>query len=126
MADPIIPTPQDAALLLQDTLARTSSYNTAALDLGQGYAPGGVGRPVSAVVQVTALDTSSGDESYKFTLQQSADNVTFAAIGADTSAAATGVLIVKGHVTQRFVRAALVIAGTTPTITFKAWLNPLP
>lgn len=113
-------------MLLQDTLTRTTSYNTPAIDFGQGFAPGGVGRPMSAVLHATALDTSSGDETYKLTLQQSADNITFAAIGAEATVTAVGVSLIKGHVTQRYVRLAMVLAGTTPSISFKAWLNPLP
>jgi len=126
MSDPIIPTPQDEQLLIQDTLTRTASYNTAGLDLGAGYAPGGVGQPVAAVVHVTALDTADGNEAYSFVLQESADNATFAACGAGVSVDETGAVAVKGHVKRRYVRLALTVAGTTPSITFKAWLNPLP
>src|SRR5688572_12772387 len=43
MSDPIIPTPQDTRLLIQDTTTKTASYNTPGLDLGAGYAPGGPG-----------------------------------------------------------------------------------
>jgi hypothetical protein len=126
MPDPTIPTPQDSNLLLQDTTTKTASFNSTALDLGAGFAPGGLGKPAAAVVQVTALDVSSGDETYKFTLQQSADNVSFTAAGADVTVTATGAALAKGHVTQRYVRLALTASGTTPSVTYKAWLNPLP
>ena len=126
MADPIIPTPQDAQLLLQDTTTKTAAFNTPGFDQGAGYAPGGPGRPMAAVVQVTALDLADANETYSFTLQESADNSTFTAAGAAQAVTATGTAVVKGRVKQRYVRLALTTGGTTPSITFKAWLNPLP
>ena len=126
MPDPIIPTPQDTKLLLQDTTTKTSTYNTPALDLGAGFAPGGLGLPVGGVVQVTAVDVADGNESYNFVLQESADNVTFAAASGGAVTGSVGTYPVRGRISKRFVRLALTIAGTTPSITFKAWLNPLP
>jgi len=46
MADPIIPTPQDTRLLIQDTTTKTAAFNTPAIDLGAGFAPGGLGLAV--------------------------------------------------------------------------------
>jgi hypothetical protein len=126
MADPIIPTPQDTRLLIQDTTTKTAAFNTPALDLGAGFAPGGLGLAVGAVVQVTASDLVDGNESYSFVLQESSDNVTFFAASAAVSTGAAATYPVRGRVTRRFVRLALTVAGTTPSITFKAWLNPLP
>src|SRR5687767_2134474 len=108
-----IPTPQDTRLLLQDTVTKTASFNSAAIDLGAGYAPGGPGQRVSALVAVVTRDTSGGDETYAFALQESADNATFAAIGATTTVAANGVTVVRGVVTTRYVRLALTAGGTT-------------
>ena len=126
MPSPTIPTPQDKRLLIQDTTTKTAGFNTPGLDLGAGYAPGGVGQRVAAVVAVVARDTASGDEPYGFTLQESADDATYAACGAATTAGANGVLLARGVLTKRYVRLALTAGGTTPSITFKAWLNPLP
>ena len=126
MPDPIIPTPQDTRLLIQDTTTRTAAFNTPGLDLGLGFAPGGLGLPVGAVVQVTAVDVADGNESYNFVLQESADNVTYVPASASVSANGVATFAVRGRVTRRFVRLALTVAGTTPSITFKAWLNPLP
>jgi hypothetical protein len=125
MPNPTIPTPQDAGLLLQDTTTKTATYQTPGLDLGSGFAPGGLGLPAAAVVNVTAADVGDGNELYTFVLQESADNVSFAAAGATVSATAAGVIAVKGWVTKRYVRLSLTVTGTTPSITFKAWLNPL-
>lgn len=126
MADPIIPTPQDTQLLMQDTTTKTASYNTPGFDLGAGFAPGGLGLAAAAVVRVSGLDLADGNETYSFTLQESADNATFAPAGAQAAATAAGSLAVKGRIKSRYVRLALTAAGTTPSITFKAWLNPLP
>ena len=125
MADPVIPTPQDAQLLLQDTTTKTANFNTPAVDFGAGFAPGGLGKPLAAVVQVTAMDTADGNESYSFTLQESPDNSAFTAIGISVTGA-VGALPVRGWVTKRYVRLALTVGGTTPSVTFKAYLNPLP
>jgi hypothetical protein len=121
-----LPTPQDTALLMQDTTTKAANFNTAGLDLGSGFAPGGLGKPVAAVVNVTALDTSSGNETYSFTLEESSDNASFAAAGAAQTVTATGAVAVRGRLTKRYARLALVATGTTPSVTYKAWLNPLP
>ncbi len=126
MPNPTIPTPQDAGLLLQDTTTRTANYQTPGLDLGSRFAPGGLGQPVAAVVHATALDLGSANETYAFTLEESNDNLTFTAAGAATALTAAGALAVRGWLTKRYARLSLVVGGTTPSITFKAWLNPLP
>jgi hypothetical protein len=38
--------------------------------------------------------------------------------------ATLGVILAKGVVTKPYVRLDLVVAGTTPSITYKAWFNP--
>ena len=126
MPDPIIPTPQDSRLLIQDTTTKTATYNTPGLDLGAGFLPGGLGVPAAAVVQATAVDVADGNESYSFVVQESSDNVTFVAAGGSASVTAVGTTVVRARITKRYVRLALTVAGTTPSITFKAWLNPLP
>jgi len=125
MADPIVPTPQDAQFLLTDTTTKTAAFNTNAVDLGAGFNPGGLGRPAAAVVSVTAMDVADGNETYTFTLQESSDNVSFSAAGASV-AANPGAVAVRGWLTKRYARLALTVSGTTPSITFKSYLNPLP
>jgi hypothetical protein len=110
---------------MQDTTTKTAAYQTPGLDLGSGFAPGGLGKPASAVVHVTALDLSSANETYAFTLEESSDDVTFTPAGAATAVTAAGAVAVRGWLTQRYVRLSLVVGGTTPSVTFKAWLNPL-
>lgn len=126
MSDPIIPTPQDTQLVLQDTVTKTASFTSAGMDLGGGYAPGGLGQPVAAVVNVTALDTADGNETYAFALHESDDNVSYVAAGATAEALAVGTVAVKARIKSRYVRLVLTAGGTTPSITYKAWLNPLP
>src|SRR3954471_1532457 len=99
-----LPTPQDQSLLLQATVTKRASFSSAGLDLGSGFAPGGLGMPAAAVVLVSALDVSSGDESYTFVIEDSADNVTFAPVGASQVATAAGAIAVSGRVTRRYVR----------------------
>lgn len=120
-----LPTPQDSSLLIQDTTTRTASYNTAGFDLGGGFSPGGLGIPVSAVLSATALDLSSGNETYSVVMEESSDNSSYSAIGAATLISATGAIAVRGWITRRYVRLSLTLGGTSPSITFKAWLNPL-
>src|SRR5688500_3993197 len=120
-----LPTPQDSALVLHDGTTKTANYQTPGLDLGSGFAPGGLGKPVAAIVNVTALDLSSGSETYTFTLEGSANSSSFTALGLTSPVTAGGAVAVRGWVTQRYVRLSLVVGGTTPSITFKAWLNPL-
>ena len=126
MADPIIPTPQDSQLLLQDTTTKTASFNSPSVDLGAGFSPGGLGKPVAAVVQVTALDTADGNETYTFVLQESTDNVSFAPAGASVTVNSIGAHAIRGWLTKRYARVALTVGGTTPSVTFKTFLNPLP
>lgn len=121
-----IPTPQDENLLLQDTVTKTATFNSAGLDLGAGFAPGGLGMPVAGVVDVSAIDRGTGDETYTFKLQESDDNASFADCGVATaSLTATGVVACKGFLTKRYARLVLTAGGTTPSITYKAWLNTL-
>ena len=131
MAENVIPGPMDEELLLQSTTTQTGSTNSAAIDMGAGFAPGGAGMPVAAVIKVTAADRTTGDETYNFKLQESADNVTFTdcggnyAVPVSGNSATLGTLVAKGVLSRRYVRLASTLGGTTPSVTFKAWLVPL-
>lgn len=119
-----VPGPLDAELLLQNTVTKTASFDSTAVDRGEGFAPEGLGEAVAGVVSVTALDLTDESETYAFKLQESADNETFADIGLSVSVTAVGVKVVKGFLTKRYVRLALTAGGATPSITYKAWLKP--
>lgn len=132
MAEPTIPGPLDEELALQQTTTQVASTNSAALDMKPGFAPGGPGLPMAVVIRVTAADRASGDETYSFRLQESADNVSFsdcsAAVAVEVAGnvATLGTIVAKGWVSKRFVRLVSTLGGTTPSVTFKAWLVPMP
>lgn len=123
MTDPKIPGPQDEATRLEASSTQTATYNTAALDLGNGFAPGGIGEPVAVVANVTAIKTSAGDETYTHKLQESADAAAWTDAGVAVAMTAVGTSVAKGFITKRYVRRAVTIAGTAPTITNDALLN---
>ena len=113
--------PIDYGAVLQAAVTKTTSFNGAALDLGEGYAPGGLGRLLAGVVSVSAIDTADANETYSFKLQESADGSSgWTDIGVGVSATATGIVVVKGVVTTRHIRLVLTAAGTTPSITYSA------
>jgi hypothetical protein len=97
---------------------------------GTAFAPGGIGQPGAAVINVTAADRADSNETYTFKLQESPDNATWTDCGAPVSVAVAGavatlgVILAKGVVTKPYIRLDLVVAGTTPSITYKAWFNP--
>jgi len=126
-----VPGPYDSNLLIAASATKTANFNTASLDLGAGYAPGGCGAPVAAVVDATAGDRANQDETYTFTLEESSDNTNFTACGPGvavtvaTTVFTTGAISVPGFVSKRYVRVALVVAGTTPSITYSTHLVPI-
>ena len=129
MPDPTIIGPQDSQLLLQASVTKTASFNSTGVDLGAGFAPGGGGKPVQAVVTYSAADFTTGDEAYSFKLQDSPDNSTFtdrsAGVVAPVSASApSGSIVVGAFLQQRYVRLVATLAGTTPSITYSAYLQP--
>jgi hypothetical protein len=75
----------------------------------------------SAAMLVAAgdIDTTTGDETYAFKVQDSADNSTFADVsGATTTITADNtakmVAVPEGH--ARYLRVVATLAGTTPSI----------
>lgn len=129
----------DAALLLKSSSAVTASGNAQVnavdriLDLGLGRVD------ARAICDVTALDVSSGDESYRLRVQLSnsatfaAGNITVASLElGDSTVTGSSVDTVVGRyeipfanevngVLYRYARMTHVIAGTTPTITHSAY-----
>jgi hypothetical protein len=126
----------DNALLLEASAAHTTAQTDVGatiLDLGAGLVEGYL------VIDVTAIDVASTDEYYVISLEGS--NVAAMSSGsvelavsrmgnvtapgdADT---ATGRFAVpfrneQNGTTYRYVRLSTAVAGTTPSITFSAWL----
>ena len=117
----------EGQLLLQDTMTCTGPYATPGVDLASnnGQSTEGESKPhdIAAVINVTALETPSPAETYNFALEESADNVTYTpASGGLTLVTGPGVTAARATITKRFVRLALDVRGTAPSITFKAWL----
>jgi hypothetical protein len=128
-----IPTPQDEDLRLEAAgTTKVANFNgTAGKAKGIGAGSGGIGLPMAAVVNVTAADRTSSDETYTFTLQESADAGANwydigpgVAIDVAGALATLGAIAVPGFISYPDVRVKLVVAGTTPSITYEAWLNP--
>ncbi|HVS73092.1 MAG TPA: hypothetical protein VHQ47_17690 [Phycisphaerae bacterium] len=120
-----VPSPLDDKLQIEAAVTKTATGNGASIDLGNGFAPGGLGMPACAVVNATAFDHTTGDETYSAVLQESDDNSSFSACGAAVSVTGTGVISIPGIVSKRYVRIAWTLAGTTPSITYTAWFSPL-
>jgi len=126
-----VPGLQDEALRITESTTNSSSgsFYSPWLDQGLDFKPGGVGMPVVGVTNVTAADGASGDEAYTFVLQESDDKQTITDCGpavtvdVDTTNSKTGAISVPGFMSSRYVRLKLTVAGTTPSITWEAWLN---
>jgi hypothetical protein len=125
-----IPTPLDEQLRLEASATKTATFAGTSFDNGAGFAPGGCGQPFAAVVKVSAGDFTTGDETYTFTVEESDDNASFTtcsvAVSPDTATPnlKVGAFSVPGFLSKRYHRLRCVIAGTTPSITYEAWLNP--
>jgi hypothetical protein len=113
-------------MTLQAAVTKTASFDSVGLDLGSGRLVAPPGQPMAAAVSVSAMDVDDLNETYKITLQESDDNNTFTACGAQITIAAIGLTYVPGFVQKRYVRISLVEAGTTPSLTYSATLAPLP
>jgi hypothetical protein len=120
--------------VLQASVTKTADFDSTAIDTGSGVAPGQSpsgatpGLPVVAVINVSAIDTSDGNETYQFTVQESDDNSTFTAASiktATTTILATGSFLIGAFIKKRYVRLDLDVSGTTPSITYSAYLRPL-
>lgn len=135
----------DALGLLSDAQAFTvtGGLSTNTIDLGNVTPKRqvGDGRPLALTITVdVAADFTTGDETYRFDLIQSAaDTLTTPTILASRAYIATGsfisTLLVAGYVIvltlppglplQRYIGMQVVMANTTPTITVTAFFGPL-
>ncbi|MCC2615937.1 hypothetical protein LJ739_06760 [Aestuariibacter halophilus] len=113
----------------QNLTATGNSTNT--IDLGSDRDIG-KGEPMGIVVCLSDADTTTGDETYTVGVQTD-DNSAFSSAATLASAAipsselkAGGKLVIPlGHNNERYLRLALTLAGTTPSITYSAFLQPL-
>lgn len=119
-----IPSPLDEATRLETAAAKTATFAGTAFDLGAPAGTAvGIGQPMAAVVKITAVDRTTGDETYTFQLMDSPDASTWTAIGPAIESHALGKLSVPGFRSQRYVALSATLAGTTPIITYDAWLT---
>ena len=120
-----LPGPLDANLRFADgdTIIATGILG-AAVDLGENFAPDPV-HPVRLGLNVTALDQANQDETYTLALEESADGLTYVPTGLSVSVQSAGTYHLVGGLTQRYARIYGTLAGTTPSITASAWLNPV-
>lgn len=120
-----IPQPLDEALRMETALNKTASGSGTSLDQGALYNPGGVGQPMGIVCSITTLDTTTGDETYKLTMEESDDDSSYSDCGPIITVTATGMVTVPGFVSKRYIRLKETLAGTTPILTLDAWATPL-
>lgn len=93
----------------------------------------GVGEPLAVLIVITAIDATSADETYTVQLQAD-DNVGFAtplpvgglvnvprAIGANSKVV---IPVPPDTAMERFSRLSWTLGGTTPSITYSAFLVP--
>jgi hypothetical protein len=112
-------------------VTKTASFDTVAVaggagDMGGNFSPGGLGMSAAIVVDVSAIDYTTGDESYSLKMQESSDNATWTDCGpalAVLGSVGPKVVVVRGHLLKQYVRLDGVLGGTTPSITLQAWLN---
>jgi len=139
----------DAQTQLASAQALTATgLSSNAYDLGAAFSGGSangdardptVGEPMAIIIVPTvAADVASADETYTFQFVQSANaNLSSADVLATypfTNAQAASALLAgkvvvfalpPGAVTKRYVGLNVVLAGTTPSITYSAWIAPL-
>ena len=128
----------DLQQLLSDAQALTATaVSTNTIDFGNVTPKNdpGAGEPMALVITVdVAADTASGNETYTFSLVQSAnadlssnDNLVDRTIaGASLTAGSKHVIPVPpGAITKRYIGAEYTLGGTTPSVTVTAALQPL-
>ena len=129
MNSAFVPGGQDAALKIEDAITKSATYAGTAYDMGAGFAPGAIGQPMAAVVDVTAfaLGGTTGASTWTATLMEATSSGgTYTACGADVSLTATGAVSVAGIISRRYVKLKLTLAGATGTgtVSLSAWINP--
>lgn len=110
-----------------------SGASTNLVDLGAARALAD-GEPMVAVIQIdTAADFTTTDETYTFAVQTD-DNSSFSSAATIVSRAILAAALTAGSIhylpippgvtPERYVRIYGTLAGTTPSVTFTAWLAP--
>jgi len=113
-----------------------SGMSTDVIDLGAANQDIGEGEPMGVLITIdVAADDTTGDETYNFKLQQD-DNSGFSS-GADVAGVSLDVArgtaagnkyvlpVPKYAITEQYLGVYATLGGTTPTVTFSAFLLPL-
>jgi hypothetical protein len=118
--------PQDANWLLQASTTLTASGNGTAINPVPGFAPPGAGEPMVAVFETSAISGTS--PTFSVVIQDSPDGVTWTTRSAPLSITQAGPGVgtsVIGFFAQgQYFRYAMTIGGTSPSITFSAYISP--
>lgn len=90
-----------------------------------------------AVINVVAVDVTTGDEAYTFNIQVSdSSGGTYTTVGqrviaAGQAAIATYEIPLSGYAAESilsgadYIRVSHVLAGTTPSVNYNCWLSPM-
>lgn len=117
-------------LVAAGTFAVTTTHAT--IDLGAAFAS--ITSP-EVDLYISAIDSTTGDESYTFALHQSSDNFVaddetiaskiIASAGAGDLALIPNAVVVVGttEITKRYIRLVSTLAGTTPSVTMSVYLG---
>lgn len=122
----------DAQLLLSSAQAITASARSSnVLDLGAARDIGN-GRPMAVLIHTdVAADFTTGDETYDFTIQTDTDVAFGTAVDLITHRLVAAerainklieIPVPAGATVSRYLCLYATLAGTTPSITFSAWL----
>lgn len=123
----------DAQLQFSAAQALTATaVSTNILDLGSARQIG-IGEQLSILLcAIVAADFTTGDETYSVAVQTD-DNASFSSATVLSTTAILASQLTLGAVyviafprtgVERYVRLNYVLAGTTPTVTLSAWLQP--
>lgn len=125
--------PMDEAGRIETALTKTATFvGTTLVYPNASFSPGGIGLPMAAFVEPSAVDIADGNEAYAFKLQESTDGGTTwqdtgPSVSVDVTSAATKLkpLAVPGFISYGTLRVTCTISGTTPSITYDAWVKPI-
>lgn len=129
--DPIYAGQLDAQLELLGAATQAASTNGAALVLSSDafasqFAPGQGGVPALAIIFLTAVKLTAGNETYAFKIQDSPDGVnwfdrsptTTVALEGMPNDSGGGVFVLGAFIRNYQVRLVTTLGGTAPSITF--------
>ena len=113
----------DSLTVLQASVTKTADFTGTTYIKLDGYTKSAL------AINVTALDTADGDETYTFNLigSDDASGTTTVTLGTVT-VTATGKHIIQFHNEHKgtvypYVRLDLDVGGTTPSATYLAWIS---